>query len=644
VLAAPGLDYWLFPEGDSLVRKASLSASVGHHLQIPDGSVLTPHDGSGDAEIEVLTGHQDVSALLLDSVALLGSSDRPPAIDDLKIDLLVDDPLSPVRYWLLGMTRWWETADPDERRFVSLVKALVIAADLAGSALPRSGVDGAEWTREVLSRVCNREDLERLGIRGTLGKALRPFQERVARAEPRITLVRAGCGTGKTTAAYLWASRHAAARKLFFCYPTTGTTTEGYRDYVMPDDIEAALIHSRAEVDLEELAAAPDCEEDDRLRIEALAAWDVPMVVCTADTVLGLVQNSRRGLFSFPAIGNGAFVFDEVHAYDERMFGALLRFLDAFRRVPVLLMTASLPQNRLGALSDLAVRLRDTLVDVEGAHDLESIPRYRLGIRGVEDAWNEAAKVLGGGGKVLWVANTVERAVARAQEARARGLAPVHLYHSRYRYCDRVQKHRAIIEAFRRDAPALAITTQVCEISLDLSSDLLVTEMAPVPALIQRMGRLNRRVTVENPGEPKPALVLEPDSAAPYAKADLVAASRWIGRLGDEPVSQAGLARAFLEVADNTAQTAAVWSAWLDGGPFSAPAPLREPGTTIPVIRAEDGEAARWDRSQVVRLAIPMLLGPVINEIGRWPRLGLARLAPPGRINYSTEWGGTWRA
>jgi hypothetical protein len=45
-----------------------------------------------------------------------------------------------------------------------------------------------------------------------------------------------------------------------------------------------------------------------------------------------------------------------------------------------------------------------------------------------------------------------------------------------------------------------------------------------------------------------------------------------------------------------------------------------------------------------VRLAIPMLLGPVINEIGRWPRLGLARLAPPGRINYSTEWGGTWRA
>lgn len=90
------------------------------------------------------------------------------------------------------------------------------------------------------------------------------------------------------------------------------------------------------------------------------------------------------------------------------------------------------------------------------------------------------------------------------------------------------------------------------------------------------------------------------------------------------------------------ANSGTVTSAWLDGGPFSAPAPLREPGMTIPVIRGEDAPLAKEDRSQVVRLAIPMPLGPVSKEIGGWVRLGVARAAPPGRIEYSQEWGARW--
>ena len=58
-------------------------------------------------------------------------------------------------------------------------------------------------------------------------------------------------GTGKTAAAYLWAARHADGKKLFFCYPTTGTATEGFLGYVHETKVEAKLIHSRAMVDLE---------------------------------------------------------------------------------------------------------------------------------------------------------------------------------------------------------------------------------------------------------------------------------------------------------------------------------------------------------------------------------------------------------
>lgn len=645
VLDNPALDGWLFLEGDHLVRLAALSAAVGHHLQLPDGAALAPRSGSGDSSVTVMTAHPDVSALL-ESVALrLGLSNPVPRIADRVIDLLDDDPLAVTRRWILECQHWWERASPEQRRFVALVKAVVIAADLAGSALPRAGIDADTWADEVLRRTCRVEDLEQIVSLALGANLVRPFQAAVASAPRRITLVRAGCGSGKTTAAYLWASHHADARKLFFCYPTTGTATEGYKQYALSDALEivSALIHSRAEVDLEGVSGTPDPDEREQERLEALAAWDVPLVVCTVDTVLGLVQNARRGLYSFPAIANGAFVFDEVHAYDDRLFGSLLRFLEAFPGAPALLMTASLPEGRLEALRRAAARIGDQLADVEGPRDLEEIPRYLLEPGSAESAWSQAAEVLAHGGKVLWVANTVERAVSFAKEAEEQGLGPVLPYHSRYRYCDRVDKHRAVIGAFERPGPALAITTQVCEISLDLSADLLVTDLAPVPALIQRLGRLNRRVTPENPGTPKPALVLDPPFSSPYDASEVDPARKWLPQLVGRPVSQSDLARAFLATAVGDGDLERVRSAWLDGGPFSAPAPVREPGVTIPVIRAEDSSAARADRRQVVRLSIPMLLGPVAREIHGWLRLGIALVAPLGRIAYSTQWGASWR-
>ena len=71
-------------------------------------------------------------------------------------------------------------------------------------------------------------------------------------------------------------------------------------------------------------------ESDDEVRIDSLRAWDRQAIVCTVDTVLGLLQNQRRPLYPFPAIVAGSFVFDEIHSYDARLFGSLLRFLKTF--------------------------------------------------------------------------------------------------------------------------------------------------------------------------------------------------------------------------------------------------------------------------------------------------------------------------
>jgi CRISPR-associated endonuclease/helicase Cas3 len=626
------LDRWLFPTNGQLIRHAAICAAVGHHLKPAD-----VRDGSGQARIQVLAGHPDVARLLRRTKL----AEAPPVVSDYDIDL-TDSPRQRINSWIRDADRWWRQLSPEHKRVVAIIKALVIAADLAASALPRRGINCDTWIQSVLARASTEVELTGLAQRSLAGRPPRPFQDKVAASSANVTLVSAGCGSGKTTAAYLWAARRANGRKLFFCYPTTGTATEGYAGYAAQDDIPSRLIHSRAEVDLQDILGTP--EDDDRqLRVEALAAWDVPLVVCTADTVLGLVQNNKAGLFALPAIAKGAFVFDEVHAYDDRMFGALLRFIGAFRGAPLLLMTASLQAHRLDGVRRLCAESGQTFASVEGPGDLEQIPRYHLVRATLEAAWSEVVCALASGKRVLWVVNTVDRAVKLYQEVRERGDWSVVAYHSRFRYGDRMRKHKAVVDAFKGNrGPFLAITTQVCEVSLDLSADVLVTDLAPVPAMIQRLGRLNRFVSPEAPGSPRSALVLTPPHPAPYEQPDLNLARQWLDRLGPGPLSQAGLAAAWstLTAAD---QCEAGGSAWLDGGPLSEQRPLREPGATIPVVRSEDADAAGRDRAKAIRSTIPMLLGPVAREWSGWRRLGVARVAPAARIAYSEEWGAAWQ-
>jgi CRISPR-associated endonuclease/helicase Cas3 len=643
---------WLLEGLDESLRHGVTAAVLGHHLRAEDGAVIGLKMPSGSLSLRVLCDHDDFRAAM-DEVSHLLALGGPPPMEPINFDLVEPEGVFdvPMHQWLIEAGRWWRGADDEDRRFVAALKALLIAADVAGSAIPRFATDPVTWAERVLRNVCTTDELERI-VTQRLGEGRpRPFQLAVRESTARVTFVRAGCGSGKTAAAYLWAARRAAGRKLFVCYPTTGTASQGFGDYVPPDEFEATLAHSRAEADLDEFLVTGEERGKERIeeliRLKSLAVWGAPITVCTVDTVLGLIQNNRMGLFGFPAIGNGAFVFDEIHQYDDDLFDVLLRFLTTFRGVPVLLMTASLPRERLASVGAALAGAGEELAIVDGPAGWEALPRYRIE-RASEDAvWGRVEAMVRAGQRVLWVANTVDRAVMLGMRVGAAGLL-VEPYHSRYRYQDRLARHRAVVEVFEEAAPGgvVAVTTQVCEVSLDLSADLLVTDLAPVPALIQRLGRLKRRATPEAAGSPAPALVLEPPDPKPYEAVELDVASGWLDRLGTGALSQTDLARAFEDVTvDANAIAASRKSEWLDGGALSGRAPLREEGTTIPVIRGEDaaGLGARPESAEVIRLTIPMPLAPVRRDVWGWPRRGAAFVAPAGRIVYDERWGGRWR-
>jgi len=67
------------------------------------------------------------------------------------------------------------------------------------------------------------------------------------------------------------------------------------------------------------------------------------------------------------------------------------------------------------------------------------------------------------------------------------------VYHSQFINRDRFAKETLLDEICHSDKRFIAVTTQIVEVSLDIDFDTLYTEMAPIDALIQRMGRVNRK-------------------------------------------------------------------------------------------------------------------------------------------------------
>ena len=546
----------------------------------------------------------------------------------------------------------WESKDrseslsPEEERLLAFAKAIVIAADAAGSALWKRGTGDEEvrlenGIRTSLRNHCRRENLMGV-VRDRLDRpenadyeaTLHPFQRRVRDSRESRVVLEAACGSGKTVAAYEWAQRHVeTGRKLFVCYPTTGTAAAGFEDYLLVQGkLERTLVTSRADVDVRRMLANrddpghPDRNEDQELLMkqESLQAWGQQVIAATADTVLGLMQNHRRSLFSFPAIVKSAIVFDEIHSYDSKMFGSLVRFLKAFSNIPVLLMTASLQRSRREALEKLDVGYEL----IPGDDEEERKGRYRLewceGQASAPDEWwDDVQDTLDKGEKVLWVCNTVGNAVRIYEKAeeKLRGDAKRILFHSRFCYRHRVKRQDEVLAAFAEDGPCLAVTTQVCEMSLDISANLLVTALPPFPALVQRMGRLNRRR--ENPDGAR-CLVHDyggmggrsPYADLPYNRADLEASRGAIRSLvdGDKVLSQRDLKNA-LEGMPETSDNIKFGSVWLDGGWESKQSNLREGEPTRQVLLAEHEDRIRESIKEVgERAAVREWLVPILTS------------------------------
>ncbi|MGH9279268.1 MAG: type I-G CRISPR-associated helicase/endonuclease Cas3g [Acidimicrobiales bacterium] len=123
------------------------------------------------------------------------------------------------------------------------------------------------------------------------------------------------------------------------------------------------------------------------------------------------------------------------------------------------------------------------------------------------------------GRRTLVMLNTVDRARQVWEALSRRGDVPTVLVHSRFRPVDRKQQVDAAL-AQPGELGTIVVSTQVLEAGVDMTADVLVTEAAPWPSIVQRAGRCNRDGMIDD----ATLLWVAPPGPAPYTEPDIAAA------------------------------------------------------------------------------------------------------------------------
>ncbi len=290
----------------------------------------------------------------------------------------------------------------------------------------------------------------------------------------------------------------------------------------MPSDQQTDIrrVHAAAQIEIDK-----DVEEETILQKHPGAALKVMTPHQVASLVFGLPSHEAVAL----DIARQNVILDEVHVYSEQTQAMVLELVKALVRLDCRLHigSATIP-------AALAEELRRCLGGDESVYEVrlsgEELDTYdRHIVHQLEDedaAQGYVRKCVAEGKRILFISNRVAAAQDRFEWVKQKfpDVSKL-LVHSRYRRGDRARLEKQIEEFEKREGPCIVCSTQVIEVSLDISYDTLVTDCAPLDSLIQRFGRVNRRRQSASKRFLHPVAVIAPpateQAALPYVLATL---------------------------------------------------------------------------------------------------------------------------
>nr|WP_329957356.1 CRISPR-associated helicase Cas3' [Methanosarcina barkeri] len=302
-------------------------------------------------------------------------------------------------------------------------------------------------------------------------------------------------GTGKTEAALFWSYANqnpGRSKRVFYLLPYTASINAMYKrlqkDFKDPELI--GIQHGKAMYYLYQsfenedyLTATKKAKQVKSLTNKIYR----PYKIATPHQVLKPMFGIRGFEQNLAEMSSALFIMDEIHAYDAHMTALILETLKILKgyQANFLIMSATLPSFLKEMFKqDLEIETEISFTELE----LDEFTRHRVSVLkgGILDNLDLIRKELNHKKKVLVVCNTVAQA-QKIYKLLSQGIENSGLIHGRF-----ILRDREKIESKLKNLNLL-VGTQAIEVSLDIDYDVLFSEPAPLDALIQRFGRINRK-------------------------------------------------------------------------------------------------------------------------------------------------------
>ncbi|SOE21254.1 CRISPR-associated helicase, Cas3 family [Spirosomataceae bacterium TFI 002] len=404
---------------------------------------------------------------------------------------------------MLGVTNQMDAInDPLKSQEFSFMRALLIAADHIGSA-----------RKEEMIPNYVPLDIKKLNStkRGETF-AFRDFQKRLQTINSDVIL-HAPTGSGKTEAALSWVHANQSHNsRLYYLLPYTasinamvGRLQEVYSVESVTalhsktlDFFYAQLTDEASNLDKTAIENAQEARSKKSLSSELF----YPVKVATLHQVLKTSLKGKGWEFALYDYKNALFIIDEFHTYNALLTGLLLASIKLFKRLfdaKFLFMSATIPEFMLEFIIDEVFDgNKNKLIRPNPESQSDSIilnrKRHILCCKKNQTLDGEIKEILdflNNGKSVLVIVNNVKTAqylfgIIDYDDNRSM------LLHSGFHKKSRNIIEQAITNKDKNLRPQLLIATQAVEVSLDIDYDMAFIEKAPIDALIQRFGRVNR--------------------------------------------------------------------------------------------------------------------------------------------------------
>lgn len=445
---------------------------------------------------------------------LMDSVDDPFAIHAIDFELWVDDALAILSYF--GFTIKTITTLQARESFNQVVahceakmygyskwKGLLISADHLASAMNKD-------LYKINNQLFIKPDLRFYNRAGDLF----PLSLLSGNDNRKHTMVTAPTGAGKTD----FLLKRCKGR-VFYTLPFQASINAMY------ERIKNDLKDTDAQIHL--LHAASVLKMEGKLLEEKIMQRHIgaSIKVLTPHQMASIVFGTKGYEAMITDLHDSDVIMDEIHTYSETTQAIVLKIVEILCSLNcrIHIGTATMPSilyNRLleilgGKNKVYEVSLPATVLDSFNRHIIHKADSFESLEQIIEDAINKEMKIL-----------IVCNRVGRSQELftlldEKYPQVKKMLIHSRFKRERRSELEQILKTDFNTSKVAcIVVSTQVVEVSLDISFDLMITDCAPIDALIQRFGRINRVRNVKTIGIYKLIYVLKPPeeitNALPY--------------------------------------------------------------------------------------------------------------------------------